>query len=201
MEEGEPEEIQSATVLLIQEHQLTTAEACSDAEEWCERRGWNAVFRRAAVLPSGRSSGGVAILSAARPDIGVTDPSLQAEEGLEHRVLGLRLKLPGVDPFLVASAYLRAGGGLGRTNRTILATLARWQDEAQLPVFVGGDFNLHPSQVLDTDFASRSGTQVLAPRSSTYRTSKARTTIDYFIVSSCLSNKLQGCHTVDGVSA
>ena len=57
-EEGEPEELRSATVLFLQEHQLTTAEACSDAEEWSERRGWNAVFRRAAILPSGRSSGG-----------------------------------------------------------------------------------------------------------------------------------------------
>ncbi len=57
-EEGEPDEIGSATVLFIQEHQLTSAEACSDAEEWCEKRGCHAVFRRAAVLPSGRSSGG-----------------------------------------------------------------------------------------------------------------------------------------------
>ncbi len=140
---------------------------------------------------------GVAILLAARPDIGVTDPSLESE-GLEHRLLGLRLRLPGLEPFLVVSAYLQVGAGLGRTNRAILATVARWQDEAKLPILVGGDFNLKPALVLGTDFPSRSGTQVLAPRDSTYRTSTARATIDYFIVSSCLSNKLQGCHVVGG---
>ena len=87
--------------------------------------------------PFGEVVRGVAILSAARPDIGVTDPSLEAA-GLEHRVLGLRIKLPGMDAFLVASVYLQAGGGLGSTNRTLLPTLARWQDEAQLPILVGG---------------------------------------------------------------
>ena len=148
--------------------------------------------------PLGEVVGGVAILTATRPYVGVADPSLKAAD-LEHRLLGLRLKLPGMDAFLVASAYLQAGGGLGRINRTALATLARWQDEAKLPILVGGDFNLSPDKVLETDFASRSGTQVVAPSSSTYRTAKARTKIDYFIISSCLSNKIQGCQTLEGV--
>ena len=80
---------------------------------------------------------GVAVLSTARSDIGVTGHSLEAE-GLEHKVLGLRLKLPGTDAFIVASVYLQAGGGLRSTNRTLSATLARWQDEAQLPILAGG---------------------------------------------------------------
>ena len=60
--EGAPPELQSARVLLLQEHKLTTTALCDDAVEWCARRGWNAVFRPAAVLPSGKASGGVAIL-------------------------------------------------------------------------------------------------------------------------------------------
>ena len=76
--EGAPPELQSATVLLLQEHKLTTTALCDDAVEWCGRRGWNAVFRPAAVLPSGKASGGVAILLAQRADIGVTDPLLKA---------------------------------------------------------------------------------------------------------------------------
>ncbi len=113
--EGTPTEIQSATVLLLQEHKLTSQEHCSDAVEWCARQGWRAVFRPAATLESGKPSGGVAILVADRADIGVTDPQLQAP-GYEHRLLGLRLVTPGLD-VLLASAYLQAGGGMNHTNR------------------------------------------------------------------------------------
>ena len=195
--EGEPKESTAASVLLLQEHQLATREACRSAEEWCERRGWNAVFREAATLPSGRSSGGVAILSTSRPDIGVTDPSLPPE-GLEHRLLGLRLKLPGLEPFLVVSAYLQAGAGMGQYNRDVLATIARWQEEAKLPILIGGDFNVPPALVVGSAFTTRSSTQVFSPNVSTYRTAKARTTIDYFIVSRCLSNKIHGCNVLEG---
>jgi hypothetical protein len=103
-----------------------------------------------------------------------------------------------MDPIIAASAYLQAGGGMGETNRTVLSTLARWQDEAQLPLLVGGDFNLNPAKILESDFAVRSGTQIFAPSCSTYRTTKARTTIDYFLVSSSLSNKLQRCQVIEG---
>ncbi len=111
--------MQSATVLLLQEHKLTSAALCDDAVEWCGKRGWSAVFRPAATLPSGKASGGVAILVAHRADIGVTDPLLRAE-GWEHRLLALRLAAPGLEPTILVSAYLQAGGVLIRTNRTPL---------------------------------------------------------------------------------
>ena len=106
--EGAPEETSSATVVFLQEHKITTPELCGDAVEWCGKRGWNAVLRLAATLPSGKASGGVAILSAQRADIGVTDPMLKAE-GLEHRLLALRLAAPGLEPMIITSAYLQAG--------------------------------------------------------------------------------------------
>ena len=114
--EGAPAEIVSATVLFLQEHKLTSAEACSDAVEWCGKRGWNAVFRPATVLPSRNASGGVAILCAQGADIGATDPMLPSE-GCAHRLLGLRLAAPGVEPTIIVSACLQAGGGLNATNR------------------------------------------------------------------------------------
>jgi hypothetical protein len=60
--EGEPAEFVGVHVMMLQEHHLTSREACGDAQEWCEGRGWRAVFGLAAVLPSGRPSGGVALL-------------------------------------------------------------------------------------------------------------------------------------------
>ena len=166
-EEGTPKEIQSATLIFLQEHRLTTVEQCQDATEWCAARGWDAVFGRATQLASGKPSGGVAILIAHRPDVGVTDPQLNTE-GMEHRLLALRLVAPGLTPTIVAAVYLQAGGGLNQTNRSLLATLAQWQESAQLPILAGGDFNLRPEQIQPTDFLTRSGLQLLVPRGPTY---------------------------------
>ncbi len=155
-EEGTPSEILSATVLFLQEHKLTTVEQCDDAVDWCARQGWKAVFRPAVTLPSGKASGGVAILLADRADIGVTDPLLRVP-GYEHRLLALRLVAPGLEPTIVISAYLQAGGGLNHTNRTFLSTVAQWQEEAQAPILVGGDFNMRPELLKGTDFLVRGG--------------------------------------------
>ncbi len=194
-EEGMPQEIQSATVLLLQEHRLTTVEQCSDATEWCARQGWKAVFQPAATLESGKPSGGVAILLADRADIGITDPQLKAP-GYEHRLLGLRLVAPGLAPTILVSAYLQAGGGMNLTNRTLLSTIAQWQEEAQAPILVGGDFNVKADLIRGTDFLLRGGLTLLVPKGATYRTSASSTTIDYYLVSNCLCNKLQKCQVL-----
>ncbi len=196
-EEGQPAEFQSATLLLLQEHHLTTEEQCSDAVEWCAARGWDATFRKAIQLPSGKPPGGAAILVSHRADIGVTDPQLSVE-GMEHRLLALQLTAPGLERTLVVAAYLQAGGGLNHTNRTLLATLAQWQEEVQAPILAGGDFNLRPEQVQSTDFLTRSGLQLVVPPGPTYRTSKSCSTIDYYIASQCICNKLHGCDVLRG---
>ena len=77
--EGAPVETQSATVIFLQEHKLTDEESCADAVEWCPKRGWNAVFRKATVLQSGKPSGGVAIMVAQRADVGVVDSMLSLD--------------------------------------------------------------------------------------------------------------------------
>ena len=59
--EGATPDIQSATVMLLQEHHLVTELQCRNATEWWEAVGWQAVFRQARTLDSGKSSGGVAI--------------------------------------------------------------------------------------------------------------------------------------------
>ena len=57
-EEGEPQEMQSATVLFLQEHQLTTKAACGGAEEWCEKKGGTRFSsQRRPSLQGGRREG------------------------------------------------------------------------------------------------------------------------------------------------
>ena len=154
--EGQLSELESATVLMVQEHHLVQADLCRDAEDFCSQRGWHAVFREAIRLPSGRSSGGVAILVRRRDDIGVTDPQLDPGP-LRHRLLGFKLFMGGLEPIIIASAYLQAGVGLNELNMQALSFLAQWQELEQLPILAGGDFNVQPNEIAKTDFNARSG--------------------------------------------
>ncbi len=78
-----------------------------------------------------------------RPDLGLTDVGLSAGDH-QHRLMGLRMELGGMDPIILAAAYLEVGVGLNAVNRSILSTIAQWQEAASLPVLVGGDFNVPP---------------------------------------------------------
>ena len=115
--EGEPSEFSAVQVMMIQEHHLTTQELCDDAQEWLEGRGWRAVFGLAAMLPSGRPSGGVARLFRQSDTLGITDPALSAGD-LGHRLLAVRMVVDGYEPFIVAVAYFEVGAGLNKLNHT-----------------------------------------------------------------------------------
>ncbi len=139
--EGEPHELADLQVVAIQEHHLHTQEACGDAQEWLESRGWRAILSRAATLPSGKPSGGVGLLIRQSDEYGLTDPGLSAGE-FSHRLCVVRLTASNISPCLVVSMYLEVSGGLNETNRSILSVIAQWQEATQLPVIAAGDFQV-----------------------------------------------------------
>ena len=189
--EGTPKEFEGATAILLQEHKLHGGDLCRDAEEWCTRRGWRSTFSSAATLPSGQPSGGVAILLADRADVGATDPALPVGDAA-HRLLGLRIHVVGFDPFILVSAYFQANGGLGEVNRSLLATIAQWQELEQTAIIVGGDFNVKPDLVARSGFLDRAAMDLKAPAGPTYRTSKSTSVIDYFMISKAVVHKIMG---------
>jgi endonuclease/exonuclease/phosphatase family metal-dependent hydrolase len=148
--EGLPKELQSATVLCLQEHQLVSDEAIGDAEDWLKTRGYHAVFHPAVRLPSGKTSGGVAIAVRDQEDVGVTDLQLQYGD-YKHRVLAMRLDAAGAVPMVMVSLYLQTAVGLNSTNREILAMIAGWQAQLQLPILVAGDMNMPPKTLQSSD--------------------------------------------------
>ncbi len=190
----EPEELQSATVMLLQETHLATAEQCGDATEWLEKRGWRGIFVPAQHQPSGRTTGGVAICVRHRADVGVTLPNLESEN--PHRLLAVKLAVSGLPEMLVVCIYMEAGVGLNRLNRTLLATAASWQEEMRLPILMGGDFNVRPRTLQNTDFLARASMTLLAPSLATYRTAKSATVIDYFIASGSIAEQVATCQTL-----
>ena len=97
---------------------------------------------------------------------------------------------------LVTSVYLQAAVGLNPLNMAILATAAHWQEAFQLPTLIGGDFNVKPQTLNNSTLFMRSGLLIFAPADSTYRSTKSRSTIDYFLMSKCLADDVAACRAI-----
>ncbi len=189
--EGMPQGLQTAQVICIQEHKLQSDTDCDDATEWCAARGFHAVFKPSGMSASGRASGGVAILVAQRGDVGITEPAVQLLEDETPRIMALQLAMPGLDPTIIVSAYFEAAIGLSELNRRLLAKLAIWQQEFNLQVLAGGDFNINAEQLRSSrECWERSRLQMIATSEPTYTTADAASTIDYFVVSSTLVDQV-----------
>ena len=140
--EGVPQELTTAHVIYIQEHRLESTQECDDAIEWCGARGFNAVFKRASALESGRASCGVAILVAQRDDFGVSELVLTLTTEEAPRIMALQLAIPGMDPMMLINTYFEDPRGLSELNRQLLAKMASWQQEFAMPITGGDDFNI-----------------------------------------------------------
>ena len=104
-----------------------------------------------------------------------------------------------MEPLIVASAYLQAGVGLNEVNLRILSTLAQWQEQLQLPVLAGGDFNVPPHSLGRTDFPARSGMMIVSPGVPTYKTAAVATELDYFVATRCLAERMQRPKLYDSI--
>ena len=83
---------------------------------------------------------------------------------------------------VVATLYLQHSVGINDTNAGLLAALGQEVDRRKLPVLAGGDFNVLPSVVKDTDLPQRIHATIVAPAGSTFRGRRVRRAYDF---SSC----------------
>ncbi len=98
---------------------------------------------------------------------------------------------PGHRPILAVSAYLIDGKGIQPANRAILAKIGRSVEMqgADVPTLVGGDFQCGPADVDGSGFTTMIKGKVVAAPSGrgTFRTSRAATSIDFFVASDDLA--------------
>ena len=188
-----------AHVVLAQETWLTTGKIAAGSA-WARARGWQMLASAATRGKSGGASGGVAIF--ARMFIGLRLPpngNYVLEPG---RAVTAVIDLKGWRPTAVVSAYLHDGGGLNQDNKGIMAKIAiamdRWGPEGQY--IIGGDFNVPPSAIEYAGILEKMKAVIVQPETKrgTCRTKTSARTLDYFIVSTRLSNGVEETLTVEG---
>ncbi len=182
------EEIGEAAILRLQETKIGQS-SISDAVTYCKQRGWLASFSPAQLRDTGSHSGGVAILVRDKLNIGIQRLG-SSTAVLQHRLLAVRLEVPGYGSMAVASTYLEAVSGLSATNRELLAEIAMLQHDCKLPVAVGGDWNMEPRTLQRADFLHRAQMRILAPDIATCVTRTSSRVIDFFVVSRSLAEQI-----------
>ncbi len=182
-----------ADVLLIQEHKLDK-EQSEEATAWLRRRRWNSIIAPAEVGPNGGMSAGVAILT--RPHIGLGLPLVGTEELVPARMLAARIEAPGCRPLIAIAAYFHDGQGLSRCNLEMLrvaGVFLKAQGE-EVPFVMGADFQMEPHEIASAGFAQEVGAAIVATgdASGTCRTGRTARELDFFFVSSGLTDGIEG---------
>ncbi len=160
-----------------------------EASDWATRHGWESVWAPAQLGVGGGASGGAAIL--ARRGLGLRFPTVGPHVIEEARAVAAVVEPPGHRPILAVSAYLIDGKGVQPANRAILAKIGRCVEMqgADALTLVGGDFQCAPADVDGSGFTTMIKGKVVAAPSGrgTFRTSRAATSIDFFVASDDLA--------------
>ena len=157
--------------------------------EWCANVGWLAVLSPAVLSAKGFPCQGTGILVRQGYDFGITKLQLP-EDFPSPRATVISLEVPGHQPLCLGSIYLADSVGLNDANLTALASVVQVAAHNHLPIILAGDFNVCPRQVIETEFPTRAGVQVIIPDQHTLYTKKGKSIIDYFMGSRCFEHYL-----------
>ncbi len=192
-----------AHAVLAQETWVAQASVAA-ASRWAKAHGWRSVWSPAARTKRGGVSGGVAIF--ARDYLGLHYPSGISHEIKRARAVTATLEAPGSRPFRLVSCYLQHGKGAADTNAELLADIGasvrnHSEDNGGVSI-IGGDFNMSPDQLLGTEYDRAVEATVFHTdvARGTFRTSRVKSTLDYFLISDRLAAAVDEIATVEGTS-
>ena len=174
----------------VQEHHLLE-HMIDEASAAMASAGWGSYWGAALRLPSGLSSGGVAVL--VRLSTGSAGKQAFKEPGeqetMRHRAIAVDVDLPGFGKIEVWSIYLLCGDRLGRHNTEMLKIIG--QSAATSQVILAGDFQMSPDIMQNSGFMQQFGAKIVEPEEPTCRSSAGtHSKIDYFIVSVALATAI-----------
>ena len=73
------------------------------------------------------------------------------------------IRVPILGSLVVGSAYGWVGEGPKGRNLELLTTIPQVSKQAGLPVLIGGDFNITPSQIRTTHILPKASLEIVAP--------------------------------------
>ncbi len=187
-----------AHALLAQETWVDQS-AMAGAAAWARRQGWRSVWAPAVTTTRGGTAAGVAIF--VRDCFGLRLPTDRSHVLSPARAVMGVMEVPGGRPLRLISCYLRHGKYADDLNAATLGEIGAAVDQCgdDEVYIVAGDFNRDPSDLAAIGYDRQvSATLFHTPTErGTYRTAKARSTIDYFLVADRLAAAVDAVRTVE----
>ena len=166
----------------FQEHHLHDESQILAATRSISSLGYIGHFTRAVLLPSGLSSGGVAVVVRSSFGLVLHPSDRMIPDDLRHRLIFAELQVASAGGSLfICSAYFQAAAGMNATNATLLSMIGQALP-ADLQVLLCGDWNMPPTSL--SDFCAETGLEVRSSEDGTCRSSAGTySTIDYMMIS------------------
>lgn len=148
-----------------------------------DKLGWRGHFGPALITAKQGTSGGTAVLARKGPG---TTPHDRTRDGFEHRIAGAWIGAVVRGGIHCFSVYLKDCDNLGDTNAAILTELAALVGAVRGPWVVGGDWNMEPRLLQQSNWMNIVQGQVHAPTEATCNGK----TYDYFVTSRSLTTSV-----------
>eukprot|EP00959_Pyramimonas_sp_CCMP1952_P104725 2189091-Pyramimonas_sp.AAC.1 len=79
---------------------------------------------------------------------------------------------------------------MSQRDAQLLATAGEIQQQCQMPMMMGGDFNLTPTTLLQSDFVVRTTVRIHSTAKPTHVAKTSRSILDHFLVSEALDDRV-----------
>ncbi|CAK0886714.1 unnamed protein product, partial [Prorocentrum cordatum] len=177
-------ESSDASVILGQEHRLLDPDAIAQASSSALKLGWKSTWCPGIPGEGGGVSSGTAIF--ARDGFGMFAASTTVV--VPGRAVAAMVHAPGCEAICMVSIYLIHSEGLSEGNLKILSTVGEFLASLTCEFVLGGDWNLTPDTLEDSEFDLLLSSQIVFPSSRTCFPSKGKASVfDFFLVSRALA--------------
>ncbi len=146
-------------------------------EDWAHGHGWSMAAADANVTASGDTSGGAFVAVRRHLTMGRW-PGAKNSCLAPGRVAGSFLKSWVKGGIGLASAYFLCSKGLCAENRDLMNKITSWVRELDGPFILAGDWQMHPSVLVESGWLDVLGAIVVAPDEPTC----GEALLDYFII-------------------
>ena len=178
--------VTGADICLFQEFRRRDGQQCHDSAAAAKRSGWDLSITAADVTQANRCSGGLAI--AARSYMGVSPVPHSHGNDMASRVHVAWIGSICRGGFFLLSIYLWDSEGLSERNLAVLHRAAAIAHSISGPWLIGGDFNLSPTELLQSGWLAIVGGSIVAPSQPTCNGSVN----DFFVIKASLYQTIRG---------
>ena len=183
-------------LLIGQETHIIGSQACRTQEDWARRASWKLHLDEATPTGKGGTSGGLCTATHTWKGL-ASYPCVSTRFRLAQGRVQIRCWngwLPG--GVVVGNVYLHHSEGMTARNRYLLNLLMREVRRLNRPFLIGGDFNMHPTELAKSGVFEALKAEAVFTSEPTYGDMIGGTLLDYWVMPKALRFLVVRCYQI-----